>query len=170
MGNDYFFFQLNAFRPADESRFLFTPTRGEGWERVNKGRAAGGWKTLGHRSSARPAARMRPGSPPHGCGLPARGFLRAQRPALFPGLCFKYLTTIPPIPAPNPRPGCRRSTRAHCGAERGAKGAGGGPLGTLLFRPVDSAIWVTRAESWACVQRMRWRGVSSCLFSPQSQK
>lgn len=88
---------------------------------------------------------------------------------MFPRLCFKYLTTVPP-PTPSlsqiPRPGCRRGTRAHCGAERGAKGAGGGrpgPLGTLLFRQVDSAIWVTGAEAWGRVQRIgrEGRGLSS---------
>lgn len=95
---------------------------------------------------------MRSGSPPRGRRLPARGFLGAQRPALFPWLCFKYLTTIPPSLRQIPGLDCRLGTRAHCGAERGAKGAGGAcPLGTLLFRRVDSAIWVTRAGSWGCL-------------------
>lgn len=47
------------------------------------------------------------------------------------------------------------------GPSQGRRGLGAaGPLGTLLFRAVDSAIWVTRAESWGCL---------SVLFLPSSR-
>lgn len=81
--------------------------------------------------------------------LCAPGRPGAQRPALFSWLCFKYLTNIAPSLRQIPRPGCRPGTRAHCGAERTAKGAGGGrPEGALGSRRVDAALWVAWAESW----------------------
>ena len=50
------------------------------------------------------------------------------------------------------------------GLSEGRRGLGAAaPLGTLLFRQVDSAIWVTRAESWGWVQRKE-AGVAHRLF------
>lgn len=50
------------------------------------------------------------------------------------------------------------------GLSEGRRGLGAAaPLGTLLFLQVDSAIWVTRAESWGWMQR-KGAGVAHRLF------
>jgi hypothetical protein len=78
----------------------------------------------------------------------------AQRPALFSLLCFKYLTGITPIPAPNPPAWLQaRHKGALWGRARGEGAGGGQPRpgevgGALGWLQVDSAIWVTWTESW----------------------
>ena len=119
-----------------KASFFLRRPRGAAREGVNEGPADRGGKLS--------VTRARPVRGAHAPGqhsarplaAPRARLLGTQRPALFPRLCFKYLTVIPPIPAPNPWPGCRRGTRAHCGAERGAKGAGGGcPVGDARVSP-----------------------------------
>lgn len=121
--------------------------------------------TLG--SPGRPASRAHaPGISPRGRRLRARAVLGVQRRALFPRLCFKYLTASPPIPAPNPPAWLQaRHKGALWGRPRGEGAGAAGPSGTLLFPPLDSAIWVTRvgvgAEAGVGVG-----GFSSSFFLP----
>lgn len=145
MAND-FLFSIRQVAPAEEAA-------GSGREGVKPGPARGGrvWVT---RARLRPEPSARPPAP--------RPAPRAQRPALFPRLCFKYLTTVPPFPRQIPGPTAGAAQGRIVGRARGEAGRGGRPGGTLRFRPVDSAVWVSGAESRGCL-------LVSCLPCPRSK-